>query len=343
MFAAVGGGLRYARAAVITCRVVRDGTLEDQIPFDAAVVATARNDGHRVWLDVVDPTDAELRTLQHELGLHELAVEDSRNWGQRAKVDFYPAHLFLVAHGLGIDEAGELVDREVHLFAAEKQFLVSVRREPLFDFTKVQGRLGVESEVAGEGMGYLLYLLLDEIVDGYLDTIDRLEEHSDDIEDAVAEQEDGNDAEATRLLAQRIFRLRQKVVRIRRLAAPMREAVDLILESSTIATPPLLPYYRDVLDHVIRALELLDNVRDLLTSARELQLAQVSNRLNVVMKQLSAWAAIILIPTLIAGIYGMNFEHMPELGWFFGYPFALAVMAAAAFVLYRTFRKRQWL
>ena len=100
-----------------------------------------------------------------------------------------------------------------------------------------------------------------------------------------------------------------------------------------------MPYYRDVLDHVIRALELLDNVRDLLTSARELQLAQVSNRLNVVMKQLSAWAAIILIPTLIAGIYGMNFEHMPELGWFFGYPFALAVMAAAAFVLYRMFRE----
>jgi magnesium transporter len=343
MFAAAGRGLRYARAAVITCRVVRRGTLEDQIPFDATAVETARNDGHRVWLDVVDPTDDELRTLQQELGLHELAVEDSRNWGQRAKVDFYPTHLFLVAHGLEIDRSGEFVDREVHLFAAERQFLVTVRREPLFDFTKVHGRLGIESEVAGEGMGYLLYLLLDEIVDGYLDTIERLEDLSDEIEDAVAGQEEGSDAEATRVLAQRIFHLRQKVVRFRRLASPMREAVDLVLESSRIATEPLKPYYRDVLDHVIRSLELTDNVRDLLTSARELQLAQVSNRLNVVMKQLSAWAAIILIPTLIAGIYGMNFEHMPELGWVFGYPFALGIMVVAAFLLYRTFRKRQWL
>jgi len=135
----------------------------------------------------------------------------------------------------------------------------------------------------------------------------------------------------------------QQVVRFRRLAAPMREAVDVILENPTFATPPLAPYYRDVLDHVIRTLELLDNVRDLLTSARELQLAQASNRLNVVMKQLSAWAAIILIPTLIAGIYGMNFDHMPELGWVFGYPFAIGVMAVAAFALYRIFHKREWL
>ena len=137
--------------------------------------------------------------------------------------------------------------------------------------------------------------------------------------------------------------MRQQVVRFRRLTAPMREAVDLILENPVVATPPLAPYYRDVLDHVIRTLELLDNVRDLLTSARELQLAQASNRMNVVMKQLSAWAAIILIPTLIAGIYGMNFNHMPELRWMFGYPFAIAVMAIAAFTLYRIFSKREWL
>jgi magnesium transporter len=123
----------------------------------------------------------------------------------------------------------------------------------------------------------------------------------------------------------------------------MREVMDLLLETPTIVTPPLVPYFRDVMDHVIRTMELTDNVRDLLTSARELQLAQVSNRLNVVMKQLTAWAAIILIPTLVAGIYGMNFRHMPELDWEFGYPFALGVMAVLAFALYRSFRKRDWL
>jgi magnesium transporter len=198
-------------------------------------------------------------------------------------------------------------------------------------------------DLSKEGIGFLLYLMLDEIVDGYLDVIDRSEDAADDIEDAVATEEDGAEGEATRSLAQRIFRLRQQVVRFRRLAAPMREVIDLLIETPTVVTPALTPYFRDVMDHVIRTTELNDNIRDLLTSARELQLAQVANRQNVVMKQLTAWAAIILIPTLIAGIYGMNFRHMPELDWAFGYPFALAVMGLTAFLLYRSFRKRDWL
>jgi magnesium transporter len=185
--------------------------------------------------------------------------------------------------------------------------------------------------------------MLDEIVDGYLDVIDRFEDAADDIEDAVATEEDGAEGETMRSLAQRIFRLRQQVVRFRRLAAPMREVIDLLIETPTIVTAPLTPYFRDIMDHVIRTTELNDNIRDLLTSARELQLAQVANRQNVVMKQLTAWAAIILIPTLIAGIYGMNFRHMPELDWAFGYPFALALMGVTAYLLYRSFRKREWL
>jgi magnesium transporter len=328
---------------VITCRVVHDGTLKDETPFDARTLHEARDGGQRVWIDVVDPTDDELTELQAELGLHELAIEDSRKWGQRAKVDFYPQHLFLVAHGIDLDEQSEIVDREVHLFAGGGFFVATIRREPRFDFTKVAARLQSAPDLSQEGIGFLLYLMLDEIVDGYLDVIDRFEDLSDDIEDAVAVEEDGAEGQATRLLAQRIFRLRQQVVRFRRLTSPMREAVDLLLETATIVTPALVPYFRDVLDHVIRTMELNDNVRDLLTSARELQLAQVSNRLNVVMKRLTAWAAIILIPTLVAGIYGMNFRHMPELDWAFGYPFALGVMAVLAFVLYRSFRKRDWL
>ena len=329
---------------MITCRVYRDGELEREAPFAPDVVRAARDGGHRVWLDVVDPTDDELETLRTELGLHELAVEDSRRWGQRAKVDLYPDHLFLVAHGLDLDRRDELVDREVHVFAGHGFYVVTVRREPKFEFGKAHDRLRIAPALSSEGIGYLLYLLLDEIVDGYLDVVERLEDLGDDIEDAVANEERGREGgEAYRSLAARIFRVRQQVVRFRRLTAPMREAVDLILENPDVATPPLAPYYRDVLDHVIRTLELLDNVRDLLTSARELQLAQASNRMNVVMKQLSAWAAIILIPTLIAGMYGMNFNHMPELRWMFGYPFAIAVMAVAAFTLYRIFRKREWL
>ena len=204
---------------------------------------------------------------QAELGLHELAVEDSRNWGQRAKVDFYPQHLFLVAHGIDLDQQGELVDREVHLFAGGGLYVAAIRREPRFDFAKVAARLESAPALSEEGIG-LLYLMLDEIVDGYLDVIELFEDLSDDIEDAVAVEEDGAEGQATRQLAQRIFKLRQQVVRFRRLASPLREVMDLLLETPTIVTQPLVPYFRDVMDHVIRTMELTDNVRDLLTSAR---------------------------------------------------------------------------
>ncbi len=329
----------------VTCRVFRDGRLEEEVLFDPGLVESARRDGARVWLDAVDPTEEELVALQRTLGLHELAVEDTQHWGQRSKVEFYPdaEHLFLVAHGLTLDERDELVDSELHLFAGKHFYVATVRRPPLFDFANTHERLTVETHLSREGIGYLLYLLLDEIVDGYLDAVDALEDRSDDIEDAVSTQEEGEAGDAARQLAQRIFRLRRQVVRFRRLAAPMRETVDLLLEDERVVPPPLAPYFRDVLDHVIRTVELTDNVRDLLTSARELQLSQISNRLNVVMKQVTSWAAIILIPTMIAGIYGMNFRHMPELSWRLGYPAALATMLVAAFLLYRAFKKRDWL
>ena len=328
---------------MITCRVFKDGTLEREIGFEPEAIRTAREGDHRVWVDVIDPSDDELDRLQTEFDLHDLAIEDSRRWGQRAKVDFYPQHLFLVVHGIDLDDAGEIVDREVHLFAGGGFFVITVRREPMFAFGKTGERFAGSPGLSKEGIGYLLYLILDEVVDGYLDLIEAFEDQSDDIEDEVAMDQDDPKGAKTRTLAQQIFRLRQNVVRFRRLTSPMREVVDLLLETQTIVTEPLVPYFRDVLDHVIRSMELTDNVRDLLTSARELQLAQVSNRLNVVMKKLTAWAAIILIPTLIAGIYGMNFAHMPELDWTFGYPLALGVMAGSAGLLYWSFRKRDWL
>jgi magnesium transporter len=329
----------------VTFRAYRDGKLERESAFDPVAVEAARRDGARVWLDVVDPTEGELGALQRALGLHELAVEDTQHWGQRSKVEFYAEadHLFLVTHGLALDDRHELVDSEIHLFAGGGFYVATVRRAPLFDFAKTHDRLSSETHLSTEGIGHLLYLLLDEIVDGYLDTIDALEDLSDDVEDAVSTQEDGAAGEASKLLSQRIFRLRRQVVKFRRLAAPMRETVDLLLEDERIATPQLAPYYRDILDHVIRTVELCDNVRDLLTSVRELQLSQISNRLNVVMKQVTSWAAIILIPTLIAGIYGMNFRHMPELSWRLGYPTAIGSMVVAAFILYRVFKRRDWL
>ena len=245
-----------------------------------------------------------------------------------------------MSHGLTLDAANDLSDSEVHLFARQGVFVITVRRQPMLDFGPAIKRMQREQEMEHEGIGFILYLLLDEIVDGYLDTIDRLEDLSDDIEERVSAEDEEAASEG---LAQDIFHLRQTVVRFRRLAVPMREVLDLLMEAKGIVTPTLTPYYRDVLDHTIRTTELMDNIRDLLTAARELQLAQVSNRLNVVMKKVTSWGAIILLPTLIAGIYGMNFRNMPELSWTIGYPLALGLMAVSAFLLYRGFKKRDWL
>jgi magnesium transporter len=325
---------------VITCRHYREGVLEDETPFDSSEVAAARKAGTRVWLDAIEPTDEELKQLQDSFGLHQLSIEDSIRWGQRSKVEFYPEYVFLVSHGLQLDQENELEDSEIHLFARQGVFVITVRRKPMLDFGPAIKRMQGEQGMQHEGIGFILYLLLDEIVDGYLDTIDRLEDLSDDIEERVSAE----DAEAaSEGLAQDIFHLRQAVVRFRRLAVPMREVLDLLMEAEGIVTPTLAPYYRDVMDHTIRVTELMDNIRDLLTAARELQLAQVSNRLNVVMKKVTSWGAIILLPTLIAGIYGMNFRHMPELHWEIGYPLALGLMGLTTFVLWRYFKRKGWL
>lgn len=325
----------------MTLRVYRDGALVEEEPFDEASAAHALDLATRVWVDAVNPTTQELDALQSTFGLHELSIEDSRNLGQRAKLERFRDHDFIVVHGVGLDETDELVDRELHLYVG-RAFVLTIRRGPAFDFQHTHERIGRGDALGQEGIGHLLYLILDEIVDGYLDVVERLEASTDQIQDRV-DREDGSDgSHPERPLARDIFHLRRAVATFRRLIVPMREVVDQLQESPLVTTA-LAPYYRDVEDHVIRAIELLDNIRDILTSAREVQLALESKRLNVVMKKVTSWAAIILLPTLIAGIYGMNFRHMPELGWELGYPGALGTMAIAAGALYWVFKRKDWL
>jgi magnesium transporter len=183
-------------------------------------------------------------------------------------------------------------------------------------------------------------VLVDEIVDGYLSLVEDFENRADELEELVFAEDGG--APSTEV-QQQLFHLKRDVVGYRRSVMPLRRVVDFFQEQPAIVTSPLAPYFRDVADHVVRCIELVDNVRDLLTALLEVRVAQVANRLNEVMRKLTAWAAIILIPTMIAGIYGMNFRHMPELEWRFGYPAALALMAGASLALYAVFKRKDWL
>jgi magnesium transporter len=321
---------------MITCRLYQEGVLKEEAFDPARASDLIVQGGARVWLDVVDPTEQDLAMIKEEFSLHPLAIEDAEHQGQRPKVDVYEGYFFLVLHALSLDEKDDLVDSEIHAFAGHR-FLVTLRYAPAFDIAGVLKRWDRQPELTHEGAAFLLYALLDEVVDGYYGVIERLEDLSDDIEDRVFAETPDPDVQ------QDIFQLKRKVVQFRRLIIPLREVLDLVQEEPGFVTDQLGPYYRDVMDHLIRSLEFADNVRDLLTTALEAQLSQTSNRLNIVMKQLTGWAAIILIPTLIAGIYGMNFANMPELHWHYGYAYALGLMAASMFALYRMFKKRDWL
>ena len=318
-----------------TCLLYRKGQVAEQ-DFDPALVSDfLEEDESLVWLDLEDPSEADLQMLQEEFSIHPLAIEDARHKEQRSKVEVYEGYFFLVMHAVALKD-GTLVDQEIHAFVG-RGYLVTLRYSPAFDLTEVRRRWEQEKELAREGGGYLLHALIDEVVDGYFSVIDGFELQAEDIEDEIFGEDPTADVQ------ERVFKIRKGLTEFRRLIMPLREVLDLLEENREVVTKELRAYYRDVADHVIRSLEAVDNLREVLASMLDAYLSKVSTQLNVVMKQVTSWAAIILAPTLIAGIYGMNFRHMPELDWVFGYPFALGLMFLSSFVLYRIFRKRDWL
>jgi magnesium transporter len=318
-----------------TCLLYRNGQVAER-DFDPARISDLlKEDDALVWLDLEDPTEGDLVMLQEEFDIHPLAIEDARHREQRPKVEVYEGYFFLVMHAVSLKDQ-ELQDQEIHAFVGNG-YLVTLRYPPAFDLTDVKRRWKQEQELSREGGGYLLHALIDEVVDGYFEVIDGFELRAEDIEDEVFAEEQVEDVQ------ERVFKLRKELTTFRRHVMPLREVLDLLEENRDVVTKELRAYYRDVADHVIRALESIDNLREVLASMLDAYLSKVSTELNVVMKQVTSWAAIILAPTLVAGIYGMNFEHMPELNWLFGYPFALGLMFLSSFVLYRIFRKRDWL
>ena len=324
-----------------TCRLYRDGHLREGEFDPSAISDFLAEPDVLLWVDLEHPTEQEAAMLGQEFGFHELALEDCLQPHQRPKIEQYGSYYFLVAYAVAFAD-DDVVEREMDAFVG-RNYLVTVRKEPAFDLTEVIKRVEVHGDLCKEGGAYLLYLLLDEIVDGYFDALAGLEDVSEEVEDLVFREQDAPGiGEVGR--QGRIFQLKKQLLQFRRVASPLRDVLD-VMQRRTIdvVTVPLEAYYRDVYDHVLRATDYLDNLRDILSSALEAHLAVVSNRLNEIMKSLTSWGAIILVPTLIAGIYGMNFHHMPELNWLLGYPFALALMAVSAMLLHRVFKRRGWL
>ncbi|HEV2766488.1 MAG TPA: magnesium/cobalt transporter CorA [Acidimicrobiales bacterium] len=304
--------------------------LEDPADISQVVV----NDGCVVWVDLVDPGDDDFACLSEEFQLHPLAMDDARKHGQRPKLEHYPTHAFLVAYSHTL--------AEVDLFVGPN-WVVTVRGrnedgEP-WSLDAARARIG--RLASGDvNVGALVHTVLDTLVDGYFLANDAFEDEVEEFEERILTEQLGDE---DRIQAE-LLSVRRRLVEFRRVVVPLRDVMSSLMRGdvSWVDDQTRL-HLQDVYDHVLRAIEQLDSQRELVGNAVDAHLAIVSNRMNQVMKRLTAWGAILLGATLVAGIYGMNFEHMPELSWPFGYPMALGIMGLITVVGYRYFTRRHWL
>lgn len=291
-----------------------------------------------VWVDFVAPTAAELALVSDELGLHVMAIDDALALLERPKVDRYDTHLLLTAYSVAVDpDSGALAASEIAAFITG-QALVTVRKDDTFPMAAVVRRWDDDADLAVHGVPFLLWGLLDEVVDGYFDAVQQLDTLGESLEDLVFDERPRG-TELQRLS----FGLRKSLVLLRRIVLPMREVVNALLRRDLhVMDPAMIPYYQDVYDHVLRASEWTESLRDLITSILETNLTIQGNRLNLIMKQVTSWAAIIAVPTAITGFFGQN---VPFLG--FGRPLGLwtsiLLVVIASAMLFRAFRRRDWL
>ena len=320
-------------------RVYRHGALAAEgFPVGQISDYLASDDSAVLWLDLRNPDHEDLAVLSQEFGLHPVAVEDAVVKHERPKIDRYPSHLYMTAYAARLDiETGELRTSEMGAFITPRA-LITVRKDDGLDIGAVVERWDSSPDLAMSGVGYLLHGLLDYIVDGHFEAVQALDDQVEELEDQLF-----SDVPQDLAVQRRSFELRKSLVLLRRFTLPMREVVNALMRRDLHAvSDEMMPYYQDVYDHVLRAAEWTDSLRDLVTSILETNLTIQGNRLNIISKKVTGWAAIIAVPTFITGFYGMNVPY-PYFGREAGFGISIALMVLAMIILYRAFRKRDWL
>jgi magnesium transporter len=291
-----------------------------------------------VWIGLHEPDAELLAEVQQEFSLHDLAVEDAALAHQRPKLERYGESLFVVLRTAHLDRAtGEIEFGETHLFVGPN-YVVSVRHGPSLPYVEVRSRCEANPDLLARGPSFVLYSLMDFIVDQYFPLVDALEDKLEALEDNIFRQT------LTRETTERIYQLKRVLLEVKRGVAPLVDMCNRLMRAdTTLISEEVRPYFRDVYDHAIRINEMIDMLRELLTTALEANLSLVAVSQNDAMKRLAGWAAIIAVPTMIAGVYGMNFKFMPELDWFLGYPMAMVLMLGTCGFLYYKFKRSGWL
>jgi magnesium transporter len=296
------------------------------------VITRHQYDG-TTWIDVVDPTADDLERLDGEFGLAERTFDEAHRRAARPTMQRFVDHAYIVAF------SGKLA--EIDMYVGDTWF-VSVRRhdDEAHEWDPAVARMRVERMGNEVDTGLMLATVIEELVDGYFDSTDALEDHLETIEDRIF----GESLSTERQVQAELFEVRRRLLELRRAVVPLREVLSALLRHEVQwVDGDALVIIRDTFDKLLRAVDIVDELRELVGNAVDAHLAVMSNQMNLVMKQLTAWGSIVFGATLIAGIYGMNFAHMPELKWQYGYGFALGSMVVLSTVLYRIFKRRNWL
>ena len=322
---------------IVDCAVYANGVRRaGELPLADALEAS-RVPGNFVWIGLHEPTAAEFEAVKDEFQLHELAVEDAIKAHQRPKLEVYDEILFVVLKTAWYEETAEEVHLGEILLFIGRTFVVTVRHGPASGLAEVRKRLEGDPGLLRCGPGAVLYAILDRIVDDYKPVIHGLENDISEVEGEVFSASRTNPAE-------RIYFLKREALEFHQAVAPLITPVDRLARGGYDQIhEDIRPYFRDIHDHLLRTVDTLVGFRDLLTSVLDANLTQVNVRQNEDMRKISAWVAILAVPTMIAGIYGMNFEHMPEIKFRYGYYLILGVMFVACGTLYRQFKKSGWL
>ncbi|HEX4017016.1 MAG TPA: magnesium transporter CorA family protein [Frankiaceae bacterium] len=294
--------------------------------------------GEIVWLDLCAPMKSDLHVIADELNLHTLSVEDAVSTRQRAKLDRYADYLFLNAYDVSLDmDSGELRTSEMSAFIT-KSALVTVQDDDGFNVDALVARWDSSPDLTGNGVSFLLHGLLDLLVDNHFAAVESLDDAMEELEDLLFD-----DRPRGREVQRRTFELRKSLVLLRRVVLPMREVVNTLLRRDLhVVDEAMAPYFQDVYDHVLRAAEWTESLRDLIATALDTNLSIQSNRLNLIMKKLTGWAAVIAVPTAITGFYGMNVPY-PGFGREWGFVFSLIILLVSAGLIWWGFKRRDWL
>jgi magnesium transporter len=289
-----------------------------------------------IWVGLHEPGEALLRQVQQEFDLHDLAIEDAHSAHQRPKLERYGNALFVVLRTAQMQQE-HIHLGETHIFVGPR-YIVSVRHGSSLSYTAVRARCEATPQLLCKGPGFVLYALMDFIVDQYFPIVETLEERLEALEEHIFGET------VSRETTTRIYQLKRSLLEVKRAVSPLIDMCNRLMRFDLELIPEdARPYFRDVYDHVIRLNEMVDITRELLASALEANLALISVAQNEVMKKLGGWVAIIAVPTMVAGIYGMNFDMMPELRSPLGYPLTIAGMLAACSFLYVYFKRSGWL